>query len=115
MDSRPTVAELTIALKHVTKTWKTFAVHLRSIEAHHYEEIEINCNTLADYKIALFNKWLQVCSDATWSDVVTALKAIDEHALADKITAQFTTHKTTHKKIHNTLNSHTQQQSNLQL
>ena len=86
LDSKPTVNELSVALKKITE-WKTFAVSLsQRIEPHHITEIQANESTISERKLALYMKWLQVCPDAKWSDVVTALKAIDEHALADTLT-----------------------------
>ena len=86
IDSKPTVNELSVALKKITE-WKTFAVSLsQRIEPHHITEIQANESTISEKKLALYMKWLQVCPDAKWSDVVTALRAIDEHALADTLT-----------------------------
>ena len=85
LDSKPTVNELSIALKKITE-WKTFAASLRKIEPYQIREIQADESTLSERKLALYMKWLQVCADAKWSDVVTALRAIDEHALADTLT-----------------------------
>ena len=85
LNSKPTVSELSIALKKITK-WKTFAVSLRRIEPHHITEIQANESIVSERKLALYMKWIDVCPDAKWSDVVTALRAIDEHALADTLT-----------------------------
>ena len=86
LNSKPTVSELSIALKKITK-WKNFAVSLRRIEPHHITEIQANECTISERKLALYMKWIDVCPDPKWSDVVTALRAIDEHALADTLTA----------------------------
>ncbi len=85
LDRKLTVSELSIALKKMTD-WKSFAVHLRRIEPYQIREIQANENTLSNSKLALYMKWLQVCPDAKWSDVVTALREIDEHVLADTLT-----------------------------
>ena len=41
LDSKPTVSELSVALKKITE-WKTFAVSLRRIEPHQIKEIQAN-------------------------------------------------------------------------
>ena len=86
LDNKPEVGELYIALKNLTN-WKSFAFTLRGINFSHVEEIYENEKKITDCKNDLYIKWLRVCPDAKWSDVVTALRAIDEHALADTLTA----------------------------
>ena len=103
LDSKPTVSELSIALKKITE-WKTFAVSLRRIEPRHITEIQANESIISERKLALYMKWIDVCPDAKWSDVVTALRAIEEHALADTLTSGSTggtshTHSTTDTPI----------------
>ena len=85
LDNKPEVGELYIGLKNLTN-WKRFAFTLRGIDFSHVEEINENEKKITDCKNDLYIKWLRVCSDAKWSDVVTALRAIDEHALADTLT-----------------------------
>ncbi len=85
LDDKPEVNELYKALKNLTD-WKSFAINLRGIQSSHVEEIHGNERTITDCKNDLYMKWLRVCPDAKWSDVVTALKAIDEHVLADTLT-----------------------------
>ena len=85
LNSKPTVNELSIALRKITE-WKNFAVSLKRIEPHHITEIQANESITSEKKLALYMKWIDVCPDAKWSDVVTALRAIDEHALADTLT-----------------------------
>ena len=85
LDNKPEVKELYKALKSLTD-WKRFAINLQGIESFHIQEINGNERKITDCKNDLYMKWLQVCPDAKWSDVVTALRAIDEHALADTLT-----------------------------
>ena len=85
LDNKPEVNELYKALKNLTD-WKSFALNLQGIKSSHVEEIQENERKIIHCKNDLYIKWLKVCSDAKWSDVVTALRAIDEHALADTLT-----------------------------
>ncbi len=43
----------------------------------------------------MFRKWLQVCPDASWSDVVRALKKARENKLAEEIESQYVTKRNT--------------------
>ncbi len=85
LDDKPEVNELYKALKNLTD-WRSFALNLKGLEINHIQEIQRNERNLTDCKNDLYMKWLRVCPDAKWSDVVTALRAIDEHALADTLT-----------------------------
>ena len=85
LEDKPDVGELYRALKGLTD-WKSFSLNLKGLQIHHIREIQKNEKNLTDCKNDLYMKWLQVCPDAKWLDVVTALRAIDEHALADTLT-----------------------------
>ena len=98
LHNKPEVNQLYKALKDLTD-WKSFAINLRGIKSSHVQEIHGNERKTTDCKNDLYMKWLQVCPDAKWIDVVTALRAIDDNALADTLTG-FTggtshTHSTT--------------------
>ena len=85
LENKPDVGELYRALKGLTD-WKSFSLNLKGLQIHHIQEIQKNEKNLTDCKNDLYMKWLQVCPDAKWLDVVTALRAIEEHALADTLT-----------------------------
>ena len=87
----PTVKDLHEALKDL-KQWETFGINLRGIEYKAIEEIKRDRKNTEEQKLLLYNKWLNICTDASWKDVVTALNKMDEAALARKVE---NTHRTT--------------------
>ena len=83
--SKPTLAELNESLKKLVE-WKQMALHLPNINASIIETIKKESqNDLAEEKFALFRKWLSVYPDASWEDVVHALKKAEENTLANEI------------------------------
>ena len=89
---RPTVQELDRALENVVK-WKRFALYLRGIDETKIENIDADNkrDDVCDQKIALYTKWLKVCPDASWEDVIAALEAIHELTLAKKLKEKYLT------------------------
>lgn len=83
---RPTVLELDILLDSVSEL-RRLGLHL--LENHYtpnnIREIEESGSSLADRKIALFEKWLKVDPYPSWSKVIAALKTIGEHTLAEQV------------------------------
>ena len=79
------VAKLDEQLKKLVE-WEIFGTYLREIKPEDIEIIKKDevANTPRQ-KIALFNKWLSVCPDATWSDVVIALEKAQEFTLAEQV------------------------------
>ena len=48
--------------------------HLCNKPGGHIQEIQLNEHrTQEEQKLELYNKWLNICPNATWDDVVTAL------------------------------------------
>ena len=83
--SRPTVKELDPALKGLVR-WKSFAIQLPTIELSDVVEIQQNHQgNIADQRLAVYGTWLGKCVNASWLDVITALKTIDENVLADHL------------------------------
>ncbi len=80
----PTVKDLHEALKDL-KRWETFGINLRGITYKSIEEINEDRKKTEEQKLLLYDKWLNVCTDASWKDVVTALKEMDQAALAMKV------------------------------
>ena len=85
---KPTVADLNEQLDDLVE-WEVFGTHLRGIKSKDIEIIRRDevANTPRQ-KIALYNKWLSVCPDATWSDVVIALEKAQEFTLAEQVKSQ---------------------------
>ena len=78
-----TVAELDEQLDDLVD-WEIFGTHLRKIKSKDIEIIE-RLPSVHKQKFALYRKWLKVCPDATWSDVVIALEKAQEFTLAEQV------------------------------
>ena len=95
--SKPTLAELDRSLKKLVK-WKQMAIHLPNIDASVIETIKKeNQNDLAEEKLALCTKWLSVYPDASWEDVVHALREAEENNLANEIAQVHVSNKSNKK------------------
>ena len=98
---KPTLAELDRSLKKLVK-WKQMAIHLPNIDASVIETIKKeNQNDLAEEKLALCMKWLSVYPDASWEDVVDALREAEENVLANEIAQVHVSNKTIMKAAGN--------------
>ncbi len=83
--NKPDVPAMDLALKALTR-WKVFANHLRCITTYEIDTIDQDePQSVEKKKMALFKKWLEVCPDASWSDVVTTLIKARENKLAQEI------------------------------
>ena len=85
VDKRPTPAELQVQL-HSLVNWETFGLQLPEIESSDIEKIQRDKSHVDQQKLSLFNKWLSVCPEASWSHVITALEKAQEKALAINVT-----------------------------
>ena len=65
--------------------WKPFGLFLPSLPKDVVEKIEADKKDTADKKIVLYSKWLDVCPNGTWEDVITALEKAKENSLAESI------------------------------
>ena len=98
---KPTLAELDRSLKKLVK-WKQMAIHLPNIDASVIETIKKeNQNDLADEKLALCTKWLSVYPDASWEDVVHALREAEENSLANEVAQLHVSNKSNMKTAGN--------------
>ena len=70
--------------------WEQFALYLPEIKQPHIDTIkrEVEKN-IAEQKIALFNKWLQMYPEASWQNVIYALENVDQKTIATNLQAQF--------------------------
>ena len=98
---KPTLAKLNGSLKKLVK-WKQMAIHLPNIDASVIETIKIESqNDLAEEKLALCTKWLSVYPDASWEDVVHALREAEENVLANEVAQAHVSNKTNKKTAGN--------------
>ena len=65
--------------------WENFAINLKGIKHHEIEIIKKENSKVDEQKRALFNKWLSLCPDASWFDVISALDRAQEITLAEKV------------------------------
>ena len=85
MDQKPEVKDLVLRLKDLVE-WVPFAEQLPGIKQSHIELIKAeNRGKINDEKRALFIKWLAVYPDASYNDVINALKEAEEMKLATEI------------------------------
>ena len=83
-DQKPTTSELDKTLKSLVE-WECFAMHLRDIKSHDIKTIMRDYRTVKQQKLALYDKWVSVCCDASWLDVITALEEADEMTLKSSV------------------------------
>ena len=90
MDQKPEVKDLVLWLKDLVD-WVEFAEQLPGIRQAHIQLIKAqNRGKINDEKRELFIKWLAVYPEASYNDVVNALKEAEEMELAKKIIAKVT-------------------------
>ena len=88
----PTVSELYEALRDL-KQWELFGMHLKGMKFSAISEIDSEHQKIKAKKAHLYDKWLRVCPDASWEDVVAALHKIDENTIAKQVTNKYMTGK----------------------
>ncbi len=82
--STPLVHELTDALTDLVD-WETFGVYLKGVKYEHILAIQKKAFSNEEGKLQLFHKWLTVCPDASWDNVVEALEKTSLIVLAEKV------------------------------
>ena len=70
--------------------WQSFGYWLPKIEEHDIPKIEKESSNLNEQKRKLYSKWLSVCPEATWNDVIKALEANREKKIAQDIKKKIT-------------------------
>ena len=83
----PTERELYEALKDL-KQWELFGMHLKGMKFSAITKIDSEHQNIEAKKTHLYDKWLRVCPDASWEDVVAALHKIDENRIASQVEKQ---------------------------
>ena len=85
---KPTVLKLVEYLVDLID-WAIFAQYLPGIKERHIQKIEQeNKGKVDDQKRALYNKWLEVYPDASWNDVIEALKKAERKDIALTVKTQ---------------------------
>ena len=90
MISDPTLTQKNIlnAIKDVAD-WKLLGIQL-GIKGSKLQEIDANnSGQIANCRLDLINYWLDSDVSASWQELITALKEIDEHVLAEEIRALY--------------------------
>ena len=85
---KPTVLKLVEYLVDLTD-WIKFAQHLPGIEERHIDQIKKeNRDKVDEERRALYKKWLEVYLDASWNDVIEALKKAERKDIALTVKTQ---------------------------
>uniref|UniRef100_A0A1X7TCJ4 Death domain-containing protein n=1 Tax=Amphimedon queenslandica TaxID=400682 RepID=A0A1X7TCJ4_AMPQE len=84
IDDRPDISLLTQWLEPLVD-WQLFGYCLPGITQHDVLKIEAESSSVDDQKRKLYSKWLSVSPEASWNDVITALKIRRENTLAQNI------------------------------
>ena len=87
MGGRPTVRELMLKMKTIMD-WEQLGLYL-GLESHTLRRVKINNRDVESMKIDMFNRWLNATPNAAWSDVVSALMAMDEKHVARQIDQEY--------------------------
>ena len=84
MSVRPKYDQL-IELLDTLVNWQKFGTFLPGIRSEDIQVIERDNRGTDRQKAALFSKWLNVCPEASWQDVMSALQKSRELALESLI------------------------------
>ena len=69
--------------------WTMFAQHLPGIKQRHIQKIkQENKEKVDEERRALYKKWLEVCPDASWNDVIEALEKAERKDIALTVKTQ---------------------------
>ena len=69
--------------------WTMFAQYLPEIKERHIQKIkQENKEKVDDERRALYKKWLEVCPDASWNDVIEALEKAERKDIALTVKTQ---------------------------
>ena len=84
--SKPTPAELNSSLNRLVD-WEQVALYLPKIDTSVIGIIkEENPSNVTRQKLALWTKWLKMYPEGAWEDVISALRKVNEIALAESLT-----------------------------
>ena len=80
IDDRPDISLLTQWLEPLVD-WKPFGLGLPEITYSDILKIEVDNAKIDERKLALYSKWLNIASKATWADVINALNKSRENSI----------------------------------
>ena len=81
---RPQYDQL-IELLDTLVNWQKFGTFLPGIKSEHIQVIERDKKENDQQKAALFSKWLSVCPEASWQDVMSALQKSQKLTLQSSV------------------------------
>ena len=84
---KPTVSELNHKLRNLVD-WEEFGLNLPKVCPAVIQKIKYDKRGVDEQKPALYYEWLKLYPQATWNDVITALKAIEEHTIVETLTEE---------------------------
>ena len=84
LSSKPEFNKLTECLDPLIG-WEKFGTYLPGIKSEHLQQIQEDHQGIDRQKRALYNKWLAIYPEASWQDVINALKTAQENTLAAEI------------------------------
>ena len=84
---KPTVSELNHKLCNLVD-WEEFGLNLPKVSPALIQNIKYDKRGVDEQKPALYYKWLKLYPQATWNDVITALKEIEEHTIVETLTEE---------------------------
>ena len=73
--------------------WQKFGLFLPGIKQKDIDKIEEDKTGVDSRKMALWTKWTTVHPTGTWNDVISALKRLEENALATNIEGRLSKEK----------------------
>ena len=91
---RPQYDQL-IELLDTLVNWQKFGTFLPGIESKDIQIIECDNRGTDKQKVTLFSKWLSVCPEASWHDVLSALQKSRELALESLVYQKLNTSSST--------------------
>ena len=75
------------AVSNVTD-WHTLGLKL-SLTMSQLSDIDVTYHGVERHKAETFNVWLKSSPNASWADLITALKTMNEHRVASDIAARY--------------------------
>lgn len=79
-----TVSVLDEALQNLVY-WENFAIQLPGLNEHDVEKIAKSYSRVDTCKYHVYSEWLKKCPQATWENVIEALKKRREYTLVEKV------------------------------
>ena len=85
---RPDLKQLLTACGHLGHQWYMLGIYL-GLKMSQLQSIEAENSNSMERLFVMFDMWLKSSPSASWSDLITALRAIDENSVASHIEATY--------------------------